>query len=135
MRKTRWSLVVALFLVACGARADDWPIPRGPSREPLPYRYDAKVLKTIPKGFLDDSTACVLYSGTTHLIEPDGTVEAISHEITRLNSRKGIDKLGEFRSISYDPSYEKLTLNEARVIKANGKIVPIEPKHVQLRDV
>ena len=28
--------------------------PRGPSREPVPYRYDAKVLQTIPKEFLDD---------------------------------------------------------------------------------
>src|ERR1019366_3983641 len=97
--------------------------------------YDPRVLKTIPKEFLDDSTACILYSGNTHLVEPDGTVEAISPEITRLNSRKGIEKLGEFRSITFDPTYEKLTLNEARIIKPNGKIVPIEPKHVQLRDV
>ena len=94
-----------------------------------------EVLKTIPKDFLDDATACVLYSGTTHLSKRDGTDEAITHEITRLNSRKGIDKLGEYRSIYFDPTYEKLTLNEARVIKANGKIVPIEPKHVQLRDL
>ena len=117
------------------ACADDWPVPRGPSREPLPVSLRSKVLKTIPKEYLDDSTACVLYSGTTNLIEPDGTVEAISHEITRLNSRKGIEKLGEYRAITFDPTFEKLTLNEARIIKANGKIVPIEPKHVQLRDV
>src|SRR5207253_3491218 len=124
-----WVLVLIPVAYASGSsvRADEWPVPRGPSREPLPYRYDAKVLKTIPKEFLDDSTACVLYSGTTHLIEPDGTTEAISHEITRLNSRKGIEKLGEYRSITYDPSYEKLTLNEARIIKANGTFVPIEP--------
>src|SRR5207253_4567881 len=64
-----------------------------------------------------------------------GTVEAISHEVTRLNSRKGIEKLGEYRSITFDPTYEKLTLNEARIIKVDGTIVPIEPKHVQLRDV
>ena len=136
MTRNRLSIVVGLlFIAAAHLRADDWPVARGPSREPLPYRYDARVLKTIPKEFLDDSAACVLYSGITHLLEPDGTVEAISHEITRLNSRKGIEKLGEFRSISFDPTYEKLTLNEARVIKANGKIVPIEPKHVHLRDV
>ncbi len=131
----RWSLLVAFYFLATGVRADDWPVPRGPSREPLPHRYDAKVLKTIPKDILDDASACILYAGTTHLIDPDGTVEAISHEITRLNSRKGIEKLGEFRSITFDPSYEKLTLNEARIIKADGKIVLIEPKHVQLRDV
>ena len=134
MRYARWSLIV-LFFVSGIVRADEWPVPRGKSREPLPYRYEPKVLKTIPKDVLDDATACVLYSGTTHLIEADGAVEAISHEITRLNSRKGIDKLGEYRSIYFDPTYEKLTLNEARVIKANGKIVPIEPKHLQLRDI
>src|SRR5205823_8189624 len=47
----------------------------------------------------------------------------------------GIEKLGEYRSITFDPTYEKLTLNVARIIKANGSIVEIEPKHVQLRDV
>jgi tetratricopeptide (TPR) repeat protein len=136
MTRNRLGLVVSLlFIAAATVRANDWPVKRGPSHEPLPYRYDPRVLKTIPKEFLDDSAACILYSGTNNLIEPDGTVEAISHEITRLNSRKGIDKLGEYRSISYDPTYEKLTLNEARIIKADGKIVLIEPKHVQLRDV
>ena len=79
--------------------------------------------------------ACILYSGTTHLVEADGTVETISHEITRLNGRKGIEKLGEYRNIAYDPTFQKLVLNEARVLKADGRIVPIEPKHVQLRDV
>jgi tetratricopeptide (TPR) repeat protein len=136
MTRNRLGIVVSLlFIAAATGRADDWPVQRGPSQEPLPYRYDPRVLKTIPKEFLDDSAACVLYSGTTHLIEPDGAVSAISHEITRLNSRKGIDKLGEYRAISFDPAYEKLMLNEARIIKADGKIVLIEPKHVQLRDV
>lgn len=128
-------LIIALFLVSTHLRADDWPVPRGPSREPQPYRYDPAVLKTIPRDYLDDATACVVYTATTYLVEPDGTTDAITHEITRLNSRKGIDKLGEYRSIYYDPTYEKLTLNEARVIKSDGKIVLIEPKHVQLRDV
>ncbi len=130
-----WIACICLIIAVNSVHADDWPVSRGPSREPAPYRYDANVLKTIPKDVLDDSTACVIYSGTTNLIEPDGTVEAISHEITRLNSRKGIEKLGEYRAITYDPTYEKLTLNEARIIKADGKIVLIEPRHVQLRDV
>lgn len=135
MRMARWTLLVALFVFISPLRADDWPIARGKSREPLPYRYDPSVLKTTPKSFLDDASACILYAATTHLIEPDGTVESISHEVTRLNSRRGIERLGEYRSIAFDPDFEKLTLNEARVIKADGKIVPIEPKHVQLRDV
>ena len=135
LRSRSWLIVSLLFIAVNNSRADDWPVPRGPSREPLPYRYDPKVLKTIPKDVLDDSSACVLYSGTSHLIEPDGTVEMISHEITQLNSRKGIEKLGEFRAISFDPTFERLTLNEARILKADGSIVPIEPRHVQLRDV
>ena len=135
LRSRSWLIVGLFFLAANLGRADEWPVPRGASREPLPYRYDPKVLQTIPKDVLDDSSACVLYSGTTHLIEPDGTVEMISHEITRLNSRKGIEKLGEYRAISFDPAFEKLTLNEARILKADGSIVLIEPKHVQLRDV
>jgi tetratricopeptide (TPR) repeat protein len=128
-------LLVLFWIPVATLHADEWPIARGPSREPLPYRYDPAVLKTIPKAFLDDASACILYAGTSHLVEPDGTVESVSHEITRLNSRKGIERLGEFRSIVFDPTYEKLTLNTARVLKRDGKIVEIEPKHVQLRDI
>jgi tetratricopeptide (TPR) repeat protein len=136
MLRTRLALALAVSLLAItSVRADDWPVPRGPSREPAPYRYDPKVLKSIPKDVLDNATACILYAGTTYRVEPDGTTEMTSHEVTRLNSRKGIDKLGEYRAITFDPTYEKLTLNEASVIKADGKIVPIEPRHVQLRDV
>ena len=134
MRHARWPLLL-FILCTSHLHADDWPVARGPSREPLPFRYDANLVKAIPKDILDNASACVLFAGTTHLIEPDGTSEAISHEITRLNSRKGIERLGEYRSIFFDPTYEKLTLNVARVIKADGTSVPIEPKHVQLRDI
>lgn len=114
--------------------AQTWPVPRGPARELVPYHYDAGVLKTVPKEFLEDAPACILYSGVTNLVEPDGMIETITHEITRLNSRKSLEKLGEYRNITYDPSYEKVTLNEARVLKADGRVVPVEPRHVQLRD-
>src|SRR4051812_6495472 len=105
-----WIIIGLCFIAVNGLRADDWPVPRGPSHEPQPYRYDPRVLHTIPKEFLDNATACVLYSSTFHGIEPDGTIESISHEVTRLNSRKGVETLGEYRSISYDPTFEKLTL-------------------------
>jgi tetratricopeptide (TPR) repeat protein len=134
-RPGHWLVVVFLLGIASPARADDWPVPRATSREPVPYRFDGKLLSQIPRSFLDDAAACVLYSGANYLIDEDGTVETVTHEITRLNGRKGIENLGEYRSITYDPTYQKLTLNEARIIKANGKVVPIEPRHVQLRDV
>ena len=68
-----WLIIACLVLAAGSVRADDWPVPRGPSREPQPFRFEPKALQNIPKEFLDDAQACVIYSGTTHLIEPDGT--------------------------------------------------------------
>jgi tetratricopeptide (TPR) repeat protein len=126
--------VCLVALTATSAGAADWPIKRGPSREPVPYQYQPDAWKKLPREFLDDFPACTIYSGLSYLIEPDGTVEKITHEVTRFTGRKGIERLGEYRNITYDPSYETLTLNEARVFKADGKIVAIEPKHVQLRD-
>jgi tetratricopeptide (TPR) repeat protein/transglutaminase-like putative cysteine protease len=126
-------LLVVVF--ALPVRAADWPVARGPSNEPVPFRYDPATARNVPAPFLDDAAACTLYSGINYLVEADGTIETITHEVTRLNSRKAIDKLGEYRTISYTPAYEKLTLNEARIHKADGRIVPIEAKHVQLRDL
>src|SRR5262245_19637511 len=135
----RLALAIACLLFgAAGARAemaDKWPVARGPSREPNPYKHDPALVKTVPRPFLEDASACTLYYGTTHLIEADGTVETISHEVTRLNGRKGVERLGEYRSITFDPTYQKLTLNEARVLKPDGRVVKIEPRHVQLRDL
>ena len=129
-------LGVALLLGPTSrAAAADWPVPRGPSREPEPYRYDATAWKQVPREFLDDAPACTLYAGLNHLVEADGTAETVTHEVTRFNGRKGIERLGDFHNIRYDPSFQKLTLNEARVHKAGGRAVPIEPAHVQLRDV
>lgn len=124
-----------LALVPSVNGVEGWPVARGPSREPSPYRFDAKEVKTIPKDLLDDSVAIVLYSGSTYRIEPDGTIETTTHEVTRLNSRKAIENLGEFRHISYTPGYQKLTLHVARIHKFNGKTVEVEPQHVHLRDV
>jgi tetratricopeptide (TPR) repeat protein len=141
MSRLRWRLhVVAAFVLLTSTltpvrAADDWPVPRGPSREPEPYRYDPKQWKNVPREFLEDSAACFLYSSTTNLVDADGTVEMISHEITRLNGRKAIEKLGEFRHMTYDPSYQKLTLNEARIFKADGRVLGVEPRNAQLRDV
>ena len=102
-RLPRLALIVCLFSTCPTARADEWPVPRGPSREPKPYRYDAKLLDEIPKAFLEDAPACILFTRSTYLVEPDGTIEATTHEITRFNGRKGIEKLGEYRSISFSP--------------------------------
>jgi tetratricopeptide (TPR) repeat protein len=132
------ALCSLVLLVLCGPvvhAATGWPVARGPSREPDPFRYDPSKPPAVPRAFLDEAAACVLYAGSSYLVEADGTVESITHEITRLNGRKGVEKLGEYRNIAYDPSYQKLTLNEARIHKADGRTVAVEPRHVQLRDV
>ncbi len=128
-------LCAALFAVVPPARAAEWPVARGQSREPDPYRYDAAAWKKVPPDFLDDAPACALYAATTHLVDADGTVETIVHDVTRLGSRKSIEKLGEYRHVSYDPAFQKLTLNVARVHKRGGRAVDVGPRHVHLRDV
>jgi transglutaminase-like putative cysteine protease/tetratricopeptide (TPR) repeat protein len=135
MRRLPCFVLALFFSIAPVVRADDWPVPRGPANEPLPYRYDAKHLDGVPRDFLEDAAACVLFTRTTHLIEADGTIVTTVHEITRFNGRKGIEKLGEYHSIYFNPRYEKLTLNDARVLKRDGGRVEVEPRHVQLRDV
>jgi tetratricopeptide (TPR) repeat protein/transglutaminase-like putative cysteine protease len=129
------ALALICLAFAPAAHAADWPVPRGPSREPLPFHYDPALWKNVPHDFLDDAPACILYAGTTYLVEPDGTTETIVHDVTRFNSRKGIDKLGEYRNISYDPTYQKLILNEALLHKADGRTVPVDPRFAQLRDL
>jgi tetratricopeptide (TPR) repeat protein len=140
MARPRRPFRLLLALVLLGglvpaARAEDWPVPRGPSHEPEPYRYDARKPPAVPGDFLDDAIACVLYAGNSYLVEADGTLETVTHEVTRLNGRKGIEKLGEYRNVTYDPAFQKLTLNEARIHKAGGGVVEVQPRHVQLRDV
>src|SRR5262245_16828175 len=112
----------------------EWPVPRGPSREPDAYTYNPADWKAVPKDFLEDAPACFLYAASTDLVEPDGTTESVVHEVVRLNSRKAVEELGEHRNMTFVPAYEKLTVNLARVHKPDGKVVEVEPRHVQLRD-
>ncbi|MBO0697581.1 MAG: DUF3857 domain-containing protein, partial [Zavarzinella sp.] len=126
------ALLVGSFTPAFAAK--DWPVPRGPSHEPDPYTYNPADWKAVPKDFLDGAPACFLRASSTNLVEADGTTETIVHEIVRLNSRKAVEDLGEHRAMTFVPDHEKLTLNVARVHKPDGKVIEVEPKHVQLRD-
>jgi tetratricopeptide (TPR) repeat protein/transglutaminase-like putative cysteine protease len=139
MAVARAGIVGLMLLALAGGRlaaaGAEWPVARGPSREPVPYHFDAKKPPVIPPRFLEDATACVLYAGTNYTIEPDGTVEGIFHEITRLNSRKAIEKLGEHRGITWDPGHQKPTVHEACVHKPDGRKVAVEARDVHVRDV
>src|SRR5437588_2795260 len=124
-----------IVLFAPPAAAQNWPVPYGPPRTPAEYRYDPAAWKAVPPDYLDDAPACILYSHSEYRLEADGTVETTCHELTRLNGRKGIEQVGEYKSITYTPSYEKLALHDARIHKADGTVTKVEPRHVQLRDV
>src|SRR5690349_3273920 len=76
---------LAWALAALPAQAEEtWPVARGPSHEPEPHVFDPAEVRKAPRDFLDDAAVCVLYAGTTYLVEPDGNLETITHEITRL---------------------------------------------------
>lgn len=123
------------FLADFAVAANPWPVPRGPGQEIVPFQFHKDLIKKLPQEFLDDASACLLYYGATHLVAKDGTTNSIVHEVTRLNGRNAVEKLGEYRGISFDPSYQKLTLNVARVHKPDGKVIDVQPEHVRLRDV
>jgi len=110
-----------------------WPIARGPLPIPTHFRYEPTQARQLPKPLLDAS-ACLLYTSTTHLIAGDGTTETITHDLIRLNTRKAVEQLGEYRNIRFDPSYEKVTLHEARVHKSDGESISLQPTHAQIRD-
>ncbi len=136
-RQTLAALAVMCAALSAPAAhaADAWPVPRGPSREPDPYTYSPKILKAVPRALLDDNVAVALYAGATYRVEADGTIETTQHEITWLGGRKAIEKLGEFRGVSFTPSHQKATLHIARIHKPGGKTVDAEPRHAHLRDV
>lgn len=129
--------LLACFLLCQSAPAAEqaWPVARGPSREPAPYRFDRTTMRLVPKPFLEDAAAVLLYACSNYLVEKDGTLETVTHEITRLNGRKGVEKLGEFRGIVFTPSHQKVILHLARIHKHDGKVIDVEPRHVHLRDV
>src|SRR5207302_138097 len=99
-------------------------------------------LRDLPPEYLNDAAACYLYSGTVQSLAADGVLTSTTMEVIRLNTRRGIDQVGEYRSITFNPSYEKVTLHSARVHKASPdasapgvRIQEIDPRHVQIRDV
>jgi tetratricopeptide (TPR) repeat protein len=136
VRFLRPIIVTALALAPSAIRGEgqEWPVLRAAAKAAL-CSFDPAFCDTLPAGFLDDAPVCVLFSGTTHRLFPDGTVEMTVQELIRLNGRKGIDQMGEYKTITFCPSYEKVTLHEARVHKAKGGVETVTPRHVRLRDV
>jgi hypothetical protein len=118
----RWltSFVIVVASAPAPAGDRDWPVERGFAKPKVEFR--AEMVRSAPAGYLQDAAACYLYSGTHHTLDRDGTLHAATQELIRLNTRRGIDQMGEFRSIAFNPHYEKVVLHLARVHKAAGPI-------------
>ena len=129
-----FAALLLFALAPLSARAADWPVPRGPSQEPDPFVFDTKKPLDCPKEYLDEYGAVVLFSSTSHRLHDDGSLETTVHEVTRLNGRKAVEDLGEYHYASFMPGWQKFTLHEARIHKANGTKVEVEPNHVTVRD-
>lgn len=110
--------------------------PSAARRELVKYDFDAASIKKAPPEYLTDYPAAFIHASTSYRVEEDGVVECTTHEVIRLNNRKGIDLLGEYRNVTYCPAYEKLTLNEEpRIVKSDGRAVAVEAKNVQMHNV
>lgn len=136
MQPTVQRLFTTLVFVLCSAPAfagdRDWPIERGSAKPKVTFAPEMS--RTAPAQCIQDAAACYLFSGTDHTLESDGTLHTVTQELVRLNTRRGIDLLGEYRSITFCPSYEKVVLHLARVHKAGGAIEEITPRHIHVRD-
>src|SRR5947209_2304379 len=101
----RRACLACVFLLAAlpAPAAEAWPVPRGPSRAPAAdprpaprvatrppasHGHDPAAVANVPREFLDDAVATVDFAGSGEDVGGDGTVEAITHEVTRLNGRK-----------------------------------------------
>jgi Domain of Unknown Function with PDB structure (DUF3857)/Transglutaminase-like superfamily len=137
-----WSLawVAVLFVVAPISAEERWPVKRGPSPEPLPYRYQPGDLHQIPSEFLERDDGCIVYLADVRLIqvrpgEPGALGDWVHHRVIRCNRPAAFFQVGEFRDIRFDPDVESLTLNEAAVHKPDGSVLEVRPDQVRVRDV
>jgi hypothetical protein len=118
-----------------------WPVEREASHEPAPYCYQPEHLRRLPADFLEKAEAVIVYMADVGLFqaEPDecllGKEEWVHHRVIRCNRAAAFRGVGEFRDIRFTPRAESLTLNEAVVHKPDGRVLPVRPEHVRVRDV
>jgi hypothetical protein len=129
------ALAVSLTAAAAGATGESaqWPVPRGPSREPDPVVYNAELLAKVPEELLTEHEACYLVGRDVHEVLPDGKVRITHHFIARVNARSALESLGDW-PLWFDASCEQATLNEARIHKPDGRTIEVAPEDVHLRD-
>jgi hypothetical protein len=136
---SRWTLAwVGILLVAAPLSAEEkWPVKRGPSREPTPYRYRREQLDNIPREFLEEADACIVYMADVRLLSgpPHSQEEFVHHRVIRCNRAAAFPQVGEFRDIRYEPNNENLILNEAAVHKPDGRVLAVRPDQVRVRDL
>ncbi len=148
MRGWAWRVVLAVVFCAwpaAGTQAQQkppakpaetravWKVARG-AAEPKALAYRPEMLKSVPKEYLTEYAACCLFSGVTVRVDDTGASEDVYHTLVRLNNAAAVEEQGECR-ILFQPEFQTLILNEARVHTARGETIDIRPEHIHLRDM
>lgn len=128
-----WLLLLALLLNLARAQDAPRPVRRAPASIPKAVEYRPALLRDVPLDWWDEYPAVCLYSSLTALVSEDGDVEEIHHSLVKLNNAAAVEEQGECRFF-YEPDFQTITLNEARVHTARGTVVEVRPEHVQVRD-
>ncbi len=132
-------LIVFLFMLSAlvpsvvRGQTEATPIKRGPSTEPDPVQFKWSMLDDVPQEFLTNHEGCYLLMRDVHQLEPDGAVTSTHHFIARANTRNGWRTLGDWL-LWFDPSCEEMTLNAARVHKADGNVIDVADEDLHVRD-
>lgn len=129
-----WILCCWGWAAAAGAGELEWPVARGPAPMPAAVEFSPRLVDEAPPAMRLDYPACHLYSGTTYLVEPDGTQTSTFHELVRLNHRAAVETHGEWPLV-FQPAFQTLTLHRARVHKPDGAALDVGPAQVRVRDV
>jgi transglutaminase-like putative cysteine protease len=82
-----------------------------------------------PAAHPDDDWVYLLDDGVVR-VERDGRTTTTYRQVVHVLSREAVEQWGE-QSFSYDPGYERLTINWVRVLRPDGTVISAQPVHEQ----
>ncbi len=118
---------------AYAAENAEAPVARGPASDPDAVAFDRAMLEELPESFVHDHDGCYLLVRDAYVLAGDGSVQTTHHYLARINNRNGLDAMGEW-PLWYDQTFESITLNAARVHKADGRVIDADDEDIHVRD-
>lgn len=119
-----------MFLAAAEARAQSPVIT--PAGDPTVRADSIYALVVDSTKHRQESYVWLLDDGVVRA-EADGTGSTTYRQIIQILQPEAVEDWAE-RSLSWDPEKEEVTLNWARVLDLNGKVISEKPVHVQVGD-